>query len=404
MPSEKASPHWTASADDRGIGAQLEQHATETLNVLLVEDSDLDTQLLIAELSRAGLEIEHERVWTPERLEEALDSRRWDVIISDYSMPGFSGLDALRIVRSRDRVVPFIIVSGAIAESVAVEAMRAGANDYISKASLLRLAPAVQREVAEYRSHTAKDAFESTSLAQAAFIRSMGHDFKTPLAAIVGFSELMLDGRLGPLTEQQMSSVVAIHNAGNHLSVLANAILDLSLIEAGALTLTFSPVDLSAILEECVGMARLPAAEKNLALRVEMPEPIPIPVSDPVRLRQILQNLVGNAVKFTDEGSVCISVIEPQRGFMAVRVADTGRGVSPAFREAVFGEFTRERTAAAGPPVEGTGLGLAISRRLAEALGGSLTLEDNDGEGTVVTLVLPMRPASAKSRGVQYPP
>lgn len=287
------------------------QSATDKLRILIVEDSERDAELLLAELERCGLAVEHERVWSADGLEVALDSDRWDGVVSDHAMPGFSGLDALSIVRSRERYLPFIIVSGAISEHTAVEAMRLGANDYILKSSLLRLGPALEREIADRRSREAMEALKSASLAQAVFIRSMSHDFKTPLTAIIGFSDVLLSGRLGPLTDEQEKSVRSIHGAGLHLSALAKSILDLSLIETGAGRLSFVPIDLEALLNDCVEMVRMPASEKGVVLSVDLPELVPALASDPIRLRQILENLVGNAVKFTDAGSVRISVGSP---------------------------------------------------------------------------------------------
>lgn len=227
--------------------------------------------------------------------------------------------------------------------------------------------------------------------AKTRFVRSMSHEFRTPLNSIIGFSGVMLSGAAGELTEEQQRQLEMISTSGSHLLALVNDMLDLSCIEAGALRLSADEIDVSALIEECVAAAAVDAKSKRLSVAVEIPaDPLTL-ISDLLRVRQVLLNLIDNAVKFTDAGSVTVSVSGCPDELVCFQVADTGPGIANEMREAVFREFV-QGDVDTGSVAGGAGLGLAISRRLAEALGGRLTLTDRDGGGSVFTLALPAGP------------
>lgn len=395
----------------------------EHLAILLVEDSEDDALLLLRELEHAGFRtIDSRRVDTKAALEAALGSQRWDVIISDYVMPRFSGLDALAMCRAGERDTPFIIVSGKIGEDVAVDAMRAGANDYVLKNSLARLAPAIEREIDEaherqsrrdaeaelgvYREHldelvmlktgelrAANLAIQRASTAKSDFLSSMSHEFRTPLNSILGFTDMIERGMAGPVTDEQSKQLGMIHESARQLLSLVNDLLDLASIEAGKTKVELEPIDLKAYILLIEQLTTPIFAERGLKFVVDThPTPEAI-VSDPRKLQQVLVNLLGNAAKFTEAGEVRL-LVRPQENEVCFDVIDTGVGIDPDELEHVFEQFRRAKPVRADAP-RGTGLGLSISRELVGLLGGRISATSALGVGSTFTVCIPTEPESS---------
>ena len=362
------------------------------LHVLIIDDSADDAELVLHELQRCKHEPSFARVDTAEALVAALDRQEWDVILADYTMPKFGGMEALGLVRRRDAETPFIFVSDTIGEDMAVAAMRGGAQDYLRKGNLKRLVPAIERELQDVRVRrdraTAvieRRAAEAANEAKSQFLATLTHELRTPLTAIIGFSELMLRADFDPA--ELRSFLELQRDAARALLALVNDILDLSKIEAGKLELETVPIDLRSIVAGCAALVAQPARAKGLALRTTVDEAVPRYVlGDPTRLRQIMLNLLTNAVKFTDVGSVELSVemVEPSPGERRLRVVvtDTGIGI-PADRQGrLFREFSQVHDAAA-QRLGGSGLGLAICQRLVELIGGKIGMRSTEGRGSV---------------------
>jgi PAS domain S-box-containing protein len=254
----------------------------------------------------------------------------------------------------------------------------------------------LEQHVAE-RTRELVEANEQLAEANAAktlFLRSMSHELRTPLNSVIGFSSIMMDGLAGEVTEEQRRQLAMINGAGRHLLALINDILDLSRIEAGRVNVVAEPLDVAELVGgvmESVGPA---AREKGLELRVETCDPPCTLVSDRTKVHQILLNLVGNAVKYTDSGGVVLRSSCSSGPFFTFAVTDTGPGIPAEEQDRIFGEFT-QTLAQPGERVEGTGLGLAISRALAASLGGMIELTSTVGEGSTFTLVLPSAPKEA---------
>jgi PAS domain S-box-containing protein len=222
--------------------------------------------------------------------------------------------------------------------------------------------------------------------ARSRFYANMSHELRTPINAILGYSSLLLDELFGPLNEQQANSIDRTHKAANHLLELVNDILDLSKIEAGKMELQMAPIGLPELIQDLFVTVTPLADQHGSELRLESSsEPFTV-VSDARRVRQILLNLLSNAIKFGDGKPVRVVWERREEGGARLAVIDEGQGIAPEDQEKIFDEFVQLDQEKNSP---GTGLGLAISRRLAELLGGSLTVRSEPGAGSAFELLLP---------------
>ena len=222
------------------------------------------------------------------------------------------------------------------------------------------------------------------------FVSSMSHELRTPLNAIIGLTEMMVTNAARFGTEKALEPLQRVNRAGTHLLGLINQVLDLSKIEAGKLELNHQTVQLAPLLEEVIGTARQLADQNRNRLTVEAPDDLGSVAVDPMRLRQILFNLLSNACKFTREGEVKLKARRfiDGRDWIEVAVADTGIGMTPAQQAKLFEEFAQaDKTTA--QRFGGTGLGLAITRKLARMMGGDVTVTSVPGKGSVFTVRLP---------------
>ena len=222
------------------------------------------------------------------------------------------------------------------------------------------------------------------SEAKSRFLANVSHELRTPMNAILGFTDALLAGVDGPLNDEQKSSLGWVQRGGRDLLGLINEILDLSKIETGHLTLDPQPFDPRELLESVVAQQRSLAAKKGIGLTWRDAGAPAEVVLDRQRVRQILVNLIGNALKFTTQGEVRVESSGAPGSTLEIAVHDTGRGINPDEHEAIFEEFRQ-----AGGEEGGTGLGLAISRRLARAMGGDISLQSEPGHGSVFYLRLP---------------
>lgn len=237
----------------------------------------------------------------------------------------------------------------------------------------------------------AMEAAQAADRAKSMFLATMSHEIRTPLNAVLGFSDLLLDAHLS--AKEQTEYLQAIHLAGNSLLSLINDILDLSKLEAEQTEIIPVPTDLPELLHEVAAIFREKLREKHLDYRREVPDDLPILELDRLRLRQILLNLFGNAVKFTENGSVSLTVaFEPQdqtRGRLRICVSDTGIGIRKDACKKIFQPFIQQDALRDTHVYNGTGLGLAISHRLVQRMGGVIRLESRENVGSSFTVDLP---------------
>ena len=242
------------------------------------------------------------------------------------------------------------------------------------------------------------------------FLANVSHELRTPLNAIVGFVDLLREGVYGELAPRQVKPVERIEASANHLRHLVDQVLDLAKMAAGRLEIHTETIDLRPFVLDVASEIESLVSEKGLSLSLVMGAALPRIRTDPTHLRQILVNLLGNAVKYTNEGGIVIRTrlvdslpdsgtatdrsSYPSTPWIGIQVIDTGIGIDPANQSRIFEEFEQIDAGPRGNSAErGTGLGLAISRRLAALIGGMVELESELGKGSTFTLWLPVDPA-----------
>lgn len=385
----------------------------ETIHVLIVEDSEDDSLLIVQELQRAGFEPIMRRVDGAAALNTAL-AADWDLVIADYNLPQFSGIEALKMVRRMRDDLPVIIVSGAIGEETAVAAMRAGANDYVMKDKLARLGPAVARELrdAEARrqwrrterelertsqelDEAQRELVQSEKLAAVGrFASGIAHEVKNPLGIVLGGVEY-LDHALADAAPNVRTSLAKIKEGALRAADIVDRMLGFARpsepkIEAA------SPDDLvqDALALFRVGIGALPirietsCAAKRVAVNV-----------DRNQFQQVLLNLLVNAVEAMPAGGqITVSTRKREStpaGFRCIiEVADTGMGIAPAHMARVFEPFFSTKQ-----DRKGTGLGLSIARAIVERHNGQLRIDSEPGKGTRAQVILPaILPAAGRTQ------
>jgi PAS domain S-box-containing protein len=242
----------------------------------------------------------------------------------------------------------------------------------------------------------ALDRAEAASRAKSEFLGVMSHELRTPLNGVLGFAELLADT---PLNDEQKSFAKTISSSGEHLLAIVNDILDFSSIEHGSLAIQSAPLSIGDLVESSDIAIRQAAAGKGIGFRREVAAGVPDQITgDERRIRQVLINLLGNALKFTQAGTVVFRIAPDAEGrFLEFSIEDTGIGISPETLGRLFKPFTQANSTTSRP-FGGTGLGLAISKRLAEAMGGTITVASIPGKGSTFTFRLPLEISTASSR------
>jgi signal transduction histidine kinase len=236
---------------------------------------------------------------------------------------------------------------------------------------------------------SARQAAVTASNAKSMFLANMSHELRTPLNAVIGLADLLLLDHGDPLTKRQREYLDGIATSGHHLLAMVNDVLDLAKIEAGKAVIEPEAVATQAAIEEAVQLLQAIAVQRGVTLTANVDPAVPYVRADPVRLRQILYNLISNALKFTESsGRVDVSAEAATMG-VSIRVSDTGIGIAPADMQRLFRPFEQANLPSGERP-GGSGLGLALTKRLVDMHGGSIEVMSTVGAGTTFTVRLPV--------------
>jgi signal transduction histidine kinase/HPt (histidine-containing phosphotransfer) domain-containing protein len=380
----------------------------QVIHTLLIEDSPDDALLIrefLADARQAVFEVEHVE-WLSAALAR-LSRGGIDVVLLDLQLPDSRGLDTFRAVQNASPAVPVVVLSGFEDETTALTAVQEGAQDYLVKGQVgtAVLERAVRysiergrtsRALAEKNAELARarDAAEAASRAKSAFLASMSHEIRTPMNAIIGMTDFVLETALAPLQREYLKIV---QESAESLLALINDILDFSKIEAGKFEIEEVEFSLRDSFGCTLKSLAVQAHRKGLELISDIEASVPDRVSaDPTRLRQVLVNLVGNAIKFTSGGEVLVRVFPESRAanemLIHVAVSDTGIGIPEARREKLFQAFEQVDNSMSRK-YGGTGLGLAISARLVELMGGRIWFDSQSGRGSTFHFTARLRAA-----------
>ncbi|HWI16627.1 MAG TPA: response regulator, partial [Vicinamibacterales bacterium] len=386
----------------------MAQAPTTLLRALFVEDSPDDVELIRLELARHGFNVQARVAESRAAFQAALDEGTWDIVLSDHSMKGFSSTDALHMLRARDEEIPFIIVSGTIGEDSAVEAMRAGAHDYVLKHNLRRLGPAVNRELREsanrrlQRSTHAALQTSEHRLRHAQRMEAVGrlaggiaHDFNNLLTVILGFSEFLIEQL--PPEEATHRDATEIRAAAQRATRLTRQLLAFSrqqVLERRVTDLVSTTRDMLPMLERLIG--------EDVELRFTHAAAPQMVLIDPGQFEQVAMNLVINArdampsggrlslvVDREDVDVVRAADLEIRSGtYVVVAVSDTGVGMDAATLEHIFEPFFTTKA-----PGNGTGLGLSTVFGIVRQSSGAIAVNSAPGLGTTFRIYLPLSEA-----------
>ena len=373
--------------------------------VLLIEDDPADARLVERRLRLTpGSPFVVE---TTTRLSDAvarIEKGGVSVVLADLSLPDSSGLATLAVLTLAAPDLPVVVLTGNDDDSQAIEALKYGAQDYLVKGAgdgtvLARVVRyAIERKATEQALKEALDKAEAAVRAKSLFLATIGHELRTPLNGILGMTRLLMDS---VLDQRQKAFAETLESSAELLLGLVNDILDFSRLEADGLTLEQVSFDVADMIEELRLMMAPRAAEKGLTLGCRIAGDLPsLLTGDPLRMRQVLMNLVGNAIKFTERGSVTISlrvesVSEDGDHNLRIIVTDTGMGIAEADRTALFVEFSQADSSITRR-FGGAGLGLAICKKLVTLMGGDIGFDSTEGSGSSFWFTVRLKAASSE--------
>ncbi len=398
----------------------------ETLKLLVIDDDAVDRMAVRRALDKTNLEVDLSEAENGEAALTILQTQQFDCIFVDFLLPDRDGLSLAKQLQGLQVDTPFVVLTGQGDEQIAVDVMKAGAADYLAKhritpATLARtIRSAIRLHRAEQAAHAAKQKLQITNdqlrqqneeLAhqraqieaqnqelikayrlKSEFIATISHELRTPMNAIMGFSQLLLRQYPDPLSEKQLDMVQRIFDNSRNLLTMVNEVLDFSKIEANRLELHPEPFQLSVPILATVQELQALAVEKALTLKAEIPETLQSIqlTNDPECLRRVLVNLISNAIKFTEAGEITLQLHQPHPDQIEISVVDTGIGITPEQLSTIFDPFCQADQSLTRHH-SGTGLGLAITESLVKAMQGQISVTSQPGVGSTFSVELPLQ-------------
>lgn len=376
-----------------------EVRAIVRFSALLVEDNLADSELVLRELRRGGFEVTCDVVQTADQFRQKLQTTTPDVVLADYNLGSWRGMEALEILRSAGLDIPLILVSGAVGDVTAVECIKLGATDYVLKDSLTRLPTSVRRALEEKQARKerrqaeadlAKKAEElarsNRDLEQFAYVAS--HDLQEPLRMVAAYTQLLAERYAGKLDENADKYIRYALEGAVRMQTLVTDLLTFSRVGRNRKS---TPLAGDAVVREALENLQAALQESGAVVHYEA---LPTVSGDRTQLVQLFQNLIGNAIKFRGEKTPVITVSANRSAAeWEFSVSDNGIGIAAEHAEAIFVIFQRLHTRAEYP---GNGVGLAICKKIVEQHGGGISVESKAGEGASFKFTLPASPADGE--------
>jgi signal transduction histidine kinase len=388
----------TASKPERASSVEPKP----SLRALLVEDNQLDAQLVLRELRKDGFDVSALIVQDEAGFTEALRTHSPEVVLADYNLPGWKGMEVLAVLRRLNLDIPMILVSGALGDVTAVECIRQGATDYVLKDSLARLPEVIHRALRERHERSLRHQTEqklarkvdelarsNADLEQFAYVAS--HDLQEPLRMVAAYTQLLSERYRGKLDETADKFIGYASEGALRMQVLIQDLLAFSRV--GRAQSSYASVDCNAVLQEV--MQTLAAAIQESGAVVTYAE-LPTVWADRTQMAQVFQNLIGNAIKFRGQEPPTISVqAEKTPEQWLFSVCDNGIGIAPEFAGNIFVVFQRLHARTEYP---GNGIGLAICKKIVERTGGKIWVESQAGSGSTFKFTIPLQDSKEEGR------
>jgi signal transduction histidine kinase len=382
------------------VGSDPESSTPDrSLRVLLVEDNASDAELVLRELRREGFDVISDIVQTIEEFTRQIRTNSYQIILADYNLPQWRGVEALEVMRQEGLDIPLILVSGAVGDVIAVECIKQGATDYVLKDALSRLPVSVRRALQEKRQRDQREQAEqdlarkATELArsnqdleQFAYVAS--HDLQEPLRMVAAYTQLLSERYRGKLDADADKYIGYAVEGALRMQTLIRDLLAYSRIGRNGIG---SHSDCNNVVEEAV--LNLKASIQESAAVVTCNN-LPIVATDRTQMLQLFQNLIGNAIKFRTKEAPAIRIsAEPQGAVWQFAVTDNGIGIAPEYKDLIFVIFQRLN---AREEYSGNGVGLAICKKIVERYGGKIWIESALGHGATFHFTLPATSADEK--------
>jgi signal transduction histidine kinase len=368
-------------------------HQPVHLRVLHIEDNEMDAELVAQALRKGEILFTVTVVHTEAAFERELRSQPPDVVLADYNLPQWKGIEALDTLRRDGLDIPLILVSGALGDVTAVECIKRGATDYVLKDGLARLPEAVRRALREKQALDLRRLAEedlarkvvelarsNAELEQFAYIAS--HDLQEPLRMVAAYTQLLAERYRGKLDENADKFIAYACEGALRMQTLVHDLLAFSRV--GRNCSACAPVDCNAVLQDVLHTLGPALAETGAIVSHDA---LPVVWADRSQMLQVFQNLIGNAIKFRGTETPAISVRAEKSGeHWSFSVTDNGIGIAPQGRESIFVVFQRLHTRSEYP---GNGIGLAICKKIIEHCGGKIWVEAQSGHGSIFKFTLP---------------